>query len=469
MLRNKTVVGSSEQTRDLLQQQHQYNSVATMPLGFRSVVGIAFVSTLAIFVSWLEFSFLRLDIANNERSIWSQTIPNIAASSFDWDGVRPLNVAFLSWGSRGDHQPNVALGLELARRGHNVTVMGLEKYRPVIEKHAPRIRFAPLQDDYLWSLGEQFHRGDGSSDEQADFLRLTKAYAVNTSRQLVPQYMSVGQYADVLFGNHAAMITLHHVTVVEKLQKPLFLTTHDLTLPTAAYSFTPDVTRVADFGKRWNVFNHRMFGVLFGIVMTFGPTSEWRRYRTELGLRTPWPFMELFSPTRMADFPVFYTADPILWKPPSDRPRHWYSTGYFVTKDEELPVSRQTVELEEWIEMRREQNLDNPRRLFYFGQGSFSHHDRAAYTEILLDSSEKLHLDVVALSSTVDTASPLPPHIRVEDDVDQERLFPMCDVVSHHGGAGSASQCIRGGKPGVGLPSMPSQVQTWQWCICVAF
>lgn len=88
-------------------------------------------------------------LVQHEEPLWSH-IPGVV-SQFTWDGKHPLNILFMTWGSRGDHQPNIALGLELARRGHNVTVMGLEKYRHLIEQH-PSIHYFPLVDSNLWKL-----------------------------------------------------------------------------------------------------------------------------------------------------------------------------------------------------------------------------------------------------------------------------------------------------------------------------
>lgn len=395
--------------------------------------------TGAIFLA----SFLRLDI-NGPCTPW-RSLPDAARNFQKWDGQRPLNIVFMSWGSRGDHQPNVALGLELARRGHNVTVMGLAKYRDIIERHHPTILYALLEDDHIWKLAEQFGASEG-----VDFLELTRSYAVNSSRQLVSQYMEIGKDADVLVGNHAAMTILHHLTVAEALQKPLFLTTHDLTLPTAAYSFNLAESRVKDYGRRTNVFNHRIFSVVFGAALTWG-NCEWRRLRQELGLATPWPFMELLSPQRLADFPIFYTADPTLWPPPLDQPPHWYSTGYFVTLDDQLESYPGSLELQTWIDHRKPLN----RPLLYFGQGSFSHHDQVQFTDVLLDTCEQLELDAVVLETTVDERRP--PFLKVVNETDQERLFPQCAVISHHGGAGTSSQCIRSGKPGLCMPAMPFQ------------
>lgn len=420
------------------------------------IVALALSAAMVVAFGWIAIDefFLQVDVSDVDR-IWTN-IPNIV-DEFDWDGERPLNIAFMTWGSRGDTQPHIAFGLELGRRGHNVTIMAMEKYQPLIEQHEPLIHYMKLQDDYLWILADEFHKSEGS-----DFIMLSRDYAVNTSRQLIGQYMDLGRTSDVLVGAHACMTMFHHLTVAQALHKPLVFVTHDLTLPTAAYSFNPADSRVQDYGgRRGNAFNHRIFSVIFGAVLTLSPSAEFRKVRSELGLTTPWPMMELFSPRFLADFPVFYTADQTLWPPPLDRPPHWYPTGYFVTRNDKVKESKQDKELHKWIDARH-QKPHGGRPILYFGQGSFDHHDRQVYTEILLDTCETLEWDAVALSSTVDFGSDddVPNHIKVIDASDQERLFPICAVIAHHGGAGTSSQCIRSGRPGICMPSMPFQ-EVW--------
>ena len=149
----------------------------------RSVAAGAAVGIVVLFllVAWTFLVFLQFDLSHH-------TVPWTTAykpANFDWDGERPLKVVFMSWGSRGDHQPNVALGLELARRGHEVTVMGMKRYQPLIERHAPAIRYQEIVDSNLWNMAEAFRTSNG-----ADFIPITTDYIVKSSREMIPQYCS---------------------------------------------------------------------------------------------------------------------------------------------------------------------------------------------------------------------------------------------------------------------------------------
>lgn len=325
--------------------------------------------------------------------------------------------------------------------------MGMSKYRSWIERH-PSLHYLEIVDSNLWKLAEAFGQSDG-----VDFISLTKQYVIDSSREMIPQYIAASLNADVLFGSHSAMLELQHLTVAQAVQKPIVFLTHDLTLPTAEYSFDAGTSRVQDYGRRVNVFNQRIFGIVLGAALTFGAKADMREVRTNLGLSTPWPFMQVLSPETLADYPVLETRDPTLWPIPKDGPSHWHNTGYFMTLDKgrERPSTQDDVQ--EWIDGRKA----NGRKLIYFGQGSFSHHAQEVFTDILYQTLTDLDVDAIALSSTVDDRPHSPDHMKLVDDLDQVSTFPQCEVIVHHGGAGSASQSIRSGRPGITVPSMPFQ------------
>eukprot|EP00658_Telonema_sp_P-2_P066277 TRINITY_DN55328_c0_g1_i2.p1 TRINITY_DN55328_c0_g1~~TRINITY_DN55328_c0_g1_i2.p1 ORF type:complete len:275 (+),score=39.84 TRINITY_DN55328_c0_g1_i2:165-989(+) len=195
--------------------------------------------------------------------------------------------------------------------------------------------------------------------------------------------------------------------------------------------------------------NTRVIWLMVGAINTISPFSDVRRYRAELGLQTPFPIMEILSPSVAASIPTFYTWDPTLWPPPSDFSPHWTSTGYFETKAGLLAQSKQ------WLQTRN----GNRRPLVYFALGSFVGRNTTALTDILFDTIDTEGIDVVTLEPTVDHRRR--PEMLVASEVTHEWLFPQCAVVVHHGGAGTASQAIRSGSPSVCMPAMHFQAT---WC-----
>jgi sterol 3beta-glucosyltransferase len=418
-------------------------------MGCRKTTLISFAIGSAFFGLWLEFRFLRFDLMKSAGKPWS-SLPKVA-ENFDWDGGRPLNIVFLTLGSRGDHQPNVALALELARRGHNCTVLGLPEFRSIIEGH-PTLHYRPLKDDYLWELGSQM----GKEDKPINMIPHMLSYIDNASPQLLPQYLEASANADVLFGLMVPMSMLLQLSIAQALQKPLVYMIHDPIVPTSRNIFDAFGSgKVVDKGRRANVFLHRMTPIIMGAAATFSRNSTLRKIRSDLGLITPL-FLPILSAETLADFPIFYTIDPYLWPPPDDHPPHWVTTGYFETIDTILP-SDETMNVQEWIFERKQ--LQRP--LLYFGQGSSFLHDATVYTDILLDALDRLEMDGIALYKTVDDRKP-PPELYVLQEVDMNRILPQCDVIVHHGGAGTSSQVIRAGKPSVCMPALSFQQV---WCV----
>lgn len=424
------------------------------------VLAGAFAPLLILAAWWIDTSILRLDDLPKVNQVWT-TLPRVSTNC-QWDGKRPLQVVFLTWGTRGDHQPSVALGLELGRRGHTVTVLGLAAHQNLIEQYAPYIRYVELYDDHLPHLIDTFAEARG-----ADILSFAKSYSTNSSRPLVSQYLQHAANADVLIGHHPAMIQLHHLTVAQVLQKPLFFMAHDLTVPTSEYSFNMDEFRVKDYGRRKNVANYRIFSVLFGTILTtWGTRSPWRQYRTELGLSTPFPFYEFLHPSHLADFPVFHTADATLWPRPHDFAPHWYSTGFWLTDGVGINanVNATATNAALW-KTWRQSRIHLGRPLVYVGQGSFRHHDQTLFAELLQDACDTLNLDAVVLDldtandegGNFDVAAAATKNVLSVSEVQHDSLFPECAVIVHHGGAGTASQVIRSGHPGVCVPSITFQ------------
>lgn len=381
-----------------------------------------------------------------------QAVRHLVAG-FDWDGTRPLKIAFLTWGSRGDHQPNIALGLELAKRGHDVTVLCLERYRHLVECH-PLLRCAPYADSLLWDMADEL----GRPGNEARALGIFARYVRDSAPELVPQYIEAGGRADVLIGQLIPTCCLAHFTAAEALRKPLFFTTHDAlnAMPNGSYSFDPGANRVSDFGWLRNTVNTRLTWALLGALTTLSPFSKVRRLRARLGLAARCPTLEVLGPRVLASIPTFYTWDASLWPPPGDFSPHWIPTGYFATRGAAEAADPDGVRA--WVAEQERAG----RRFFFLSAGSFEHVDRHLYTELALDAMGALGVGAVLSATTADpgVAGAQRADLKLVGEADLEWLLPRCLAVVHHGGAGTSHACIRSGRPGVCIPAMHFQ-ETW--------
>jgi hypothetical protein len=359
----------------------------------------------------------------------------------------------------------VALALELTRRGHDVLVLGLEKYQETITQH-PRLRYAPYTDTHIWAFASSLGQ-PGAVDR---FPFLAAKYLNDSGQELLEQYVRLAREfgADALVGQYVPMSGLTVFTVAQALRKPLLFVLHDplSAMPNAAYSYDPTINRIEDHGWIPNLLNARALGLLAGIINTIHPASHWRQLRAAYNLTTPYPWMEALEPRTLASIPCICTWNPTLWPRPSDFSPHWHVTGFFETiplehgggGDTDTASSHQDPAIA-WHEARkaarRAEGLAE-RPLLHFALGSFDHHNRTAFTEILLDTLETLGMDAVAAPTTVDDRA-MPASVLVLKEMDHGLLFPRCAVVVHHGGAGTLAQCIRSGRPGVCIPAMHFQ------------
>jgi UDP:flavonoid glycosyltransferase YjiC (YdhE family) len=397
-----------------------------------------------------------------------------------WDGTQPLNIVLTTWGSRGDHQPNLALALELARHGHNVTMMGLGMYSHIISKSSS-ISFVEYEDPYIWEYAAALNLPGGEDL----FPYLTAQYVHKSSRGLLAQYLDTARRsnAHIIVGQYLPQCALIHRTVAEILRVPLFYLIHD-PVPAPAnklYSNHPFSSHVTDHGR----FLNQIYGRIIGLVVGIYNTLPWpvhkllysdeggniRTLRAEYGLPTAWPFMEALSPMIAGAVPTFVTWPSALWPLAEEHSKIWHITGYFQTTydtpaqtiDAESTVDRDDVL--QWLE-------DAKRRpVLYFAFGSFAHHDKRVITEILLGTLAATDMDLVTLRTTWEGGVGdergrdageyggvvVADRVRVVDEADHVQLMPRCAIVVHHGGAGTAAQAIRSGRPSITIPAMRFQ------------
>ena len=329
--------------------------------------------------------------------------------------------------------------------------MGLDRYRALIEAHT-ELTYVEYNDNHIWEMANQLNQP--GNENQFPFIA---AKFVNDSfEELVSQYVKAARacQADVLVGQYVPLCALQQITAAQSLKKPFFMLLHDAlgAPPNREYSYNPTTNRITNHGMISNILNARVMPILIGVLNTLNPSSKVRKYRGQLNLRTRWPFMEVLGPRDAASIPTFFTYDASLWPHSKDFSPHSYNTGYFLT-DGGNRFHDQDGCLE-WLEERQKQG----REVIYAALGSFDHHDKDLFTDLLLEAAEEMDVDVITLKTSV--SGNAPNNVFVANEVPQTQVFPKCLVIVHHGGAGTASQVIRSGRPGVCLPAMHFQ-ETW--------
>jgi sterol 3beta-glucosyltransferase len=357
-------------------------------------------------------------------SLW----PSAYLRNFRWKPS--LRIAALTWGTRGDVQPFVALGAELVRRGHRVVLAARAPFRSFVEEHG--LEFHELEEDGSEVLMRVLAGGDGEASVMKYFL----GYQRSLVRPQFRQFWEASEGADVILNNGSPATSARHIA--ERRGIPIFQAFFDPGfLPTRGYCLSNN--RIQDRGPLFNLATTRLRNLALGLV-TWDLVNGWRRQN---GLRTEL-LLELHRPELISRLPVLAAWSPALVERPADWPEWFVQTGRW-----RLPRQEPTGALADFV-------AAGPPPV-YIGFGSWGVHDRTAMTDILLEALRLTGERAILHRNTVDGRSSFPAQVYVGDELPHDWLFPRMKAVVHHGGAGTTGAVATAGVPSIIIPAFFAQ------------
>lgn len=338
----------------------------------------------------------------------------------------------LTWGTRGDVQPFVALGAELARRGHRVTVAARAPFRAFIEQYG--LGFHELEEDGTEQLMRELALNAGG----AAGVRLFLKWQRQLIRPQFRQFWQATEAAEVIISNAAYTLPALHVAesrglpIVQAFFDPGFLATR-------SYGLFNE--RIQDRGALLNLVSTRLRNIA-GAALTADIVSAWRRERGLRWLRLG----ELHEPSLLFRMPVFAAWSKALLPRPGDWPEQLVQTG------------RWHWPMEEHVSPSLREFMEAGPAPVYIGFGSWGTHDKTAVTELILEALRRTGSRGVLHRNTVDGRSTFPSSVYVDDHLPHEWLFPRVKAVVHHGGAGTTGAVAAAGVPSIIVPAFFGQV-----------
>jgi sterol 3beta-glucosyltransferase len=347
---------------------------------------------------------------------------------------RAFRFAALTWGSRGDVQPFVALGAELVRRGHRVTLAARAPFRSFVEEHG--LDFFEMEEDGTEELMHSLASSDGGAEG-------VKLFVTWTRRMVAPQFRQfwkASEGADVLINN--AAFTGPALHIAERRGLPIFQAFFDPGfIPTRRYCIAGN--RLQEGSALGNLATTRLKNLASGLF-TWELVNAWRR---EHGL--PMNLLgESHDPGLLHRMPVLATWSRELVERPDDWPARFAQTGRWRLSTRQQPDAR----LKDFMEAG-----EPP---VYIGFGSWGVHDKTAVTDILLKALRVTGNRGILHRNTVDGRSAFPANVYVDDDLPHDWLFPRMKAVVHHGGAGTSGAVATAGVPSVIIPAFFAQ-EVW--------
>jgi sterol 3beta-glucosyltransferase len=340
-----------------------------------------------------------------------------------------MKFTVVGYGTRGDVQPYLSLGWELARRGHEVTMCAPENMRGFVERSG--LAFAPLAIDIRALLGapeaqrmladgrfSAFMKWRGSQVEKYRTRVLEGLRAACEGADTIVGHPLVEEYLGVLAEKSGARLvplylypiwpTRHHAS--------LFLTTKNLG-PLNPLSFKL-IQRIMWKGSRDGVAEQRR-----GLGM---PARHTPIYQRAMGERRT--------------VVISYGAQ--LLARPADWPAHVVSCGGINFPDdlkEKLGEHGLAPDLEAW--------LDKGPPPVYIGFGSMPVLDAASTLAMTRRVLDQLGARAVIGAGWSNLAEAADDRLRIVGETDHAALFARCEAAVHHGGAGTTYTSLRAGLP----------------------
>ncbi|MGD0617147.1 MAG: glycosyltransferase [Bryobacteraceae bacterium] len=339
---------------------------------------------------------------------------------------------FATIGSLGDLHPCHAIGLELARRGHRVTIASTGFYRAKVE--ALGLGFLPLRPDWNPSDRELIAQcADLKSGPEVLIRRIVLPHLRATYDDL----LAAARDADLMI---AGELVYGAPLVSEKLGLPWasatlspvsFLSAHD---PSVLVN-VPGMIHLRKLG--WPVYRAVMNVGRWGTRHWWDPVRQLRR---EEGLRPDCDplFRDKFSPNL-----VLALFSSLLARPQPDWPRQTVQPG-FVFFDGRDSSDDAPAELTAFLAAG-----DGP---IVFTLGSTAVHNPGDFYDASAEAARLLGRRAVLLVGANPAPRAASKDILVLPYAPYSQIFPHAAAIVHQGGSGTTGQAMLAGKPMVFVP-----------------
>jgi sterol 3beta-glucosyltransferase len=342
--------------------------------------------------------------------------------------------AILTYGSRGDVEPFVALGVGLRRAGHSVRLAAPRPYAHLVQDHG--LEFIPIESDPdQLTLAMTDRAGLSWPRMIGRMIQHVLPLAASAFRST----MEAAQGADVIVHSFMMSDAGHTLAVrqgVPEVSAQLF----PVFLPTAAFPgvAAPDLPLGPLYRRATHALNTAVF--------KHGGRLLYRRVRAEnpeLPKLAPW----LFDGSSAGRFPILFAYSPHVLPPPPEWPPNATVTGYWVLPPREGWTAPESLS----------RFLDDGPPPVYFGVGSMRTQrmkDLARMAvEAMLATGQRGVLGVPG-----EAMDDLPAdRFRVVEGIPHSWLLPRMRMVIHHGGAGTTGAALRAGVPSVATPFTADQ------------
>lgn len=350
---------------------------------------------------------------------------------------RPAHIVFATVGSLGDLYPFLAVGCELCRRGHRITIAAHEHHADTVA--AAGLGFADasalaIPDDAAAFFARAFHPWRGPRFVVRD-LAAADVRASHHKLQRICADADVLVTSTLAFGAQIIGQTQPLRWLSAVLAPSGFLSTTD---PPATGLTTLDA---------WIRHSQPRARMLRAIAerVTHPWTRAVRAYRRELGLPAVSREGDPFHRGQHAPGGVLAMFSPLLGRPQPDWPNAAVQTGACRYTPPHVQIDNSLRHF-----------LDSGPAPLVFTLGSAAVHAGAAFLRDSLTVAARLQSRAVVLTGSADVRAQLPEilpnSVLALEYAPHAALFPHACAIIHHGGVGTSQEALASGKPQLVVP-----------------
>ena len=353
-----------------------------------------------------------------------------------------MRIAVLSLGSRGDVQPQAALSVALAARGHEVRLISHGEYAELVAGCG--VEFRALSGDIRadFAGSEAGRRMAASGRNPVAAIRAMVEMTRRRVRDWGIEIRDLAQGAELLVPEMTA--ALPGATLAEGWGIPWVQVCLQPIWRTRAFPSPMAPPLPFPLPGVLNRLHHDMVTQLMWQPFR-ALVNESRRAVADLG---PWPFFGPFNAFRRERRPVLMAFSPLVVPPPADWDPGITVTGYWYL---DRPM--------DWVPPPAlAAFIRSGPPPVYVGFGSMGLGDADATIGAILAALRQTGCRAVVSAGWGGLrAADLPPEIFAAEAVPHDWLFPQMAAIIHHGGAGTTAAALRAGVPSVLVPFMVDQ------------
>ncbi|MGH1592357.1 glycosyltransferase (plasmid) [Methylobacterium phyllosphaerae] len=345
-----------------------------------------------------------------------------------------MRIVILSYGSRGDVQPQLGLALGLRDLGHDVVIGAPENLRSFVEKAG--IAYAKLPGDSLAILQSDQGKLWLSSGDVRAFFKEVAAISHKVMPEICRSALSITAGSDAIIGGTFCEDIA--VTLAEHYGKPVCLLHASPHEQTRSFP-DPLVTRAnLPFGFL-NLLTYKLAARLGWNILE--PTLN--PFRASLSL-PPWSSSVLSRSSSTGILTIQMWSQTIV-PHAADLPRHVHTSGFVHLPKEarrSLGESTPPAHLTDW--------LARGQPPVYLGFGSMPVNDPAGLTRTIMKVADQLGVRMVVSAGWAGLGAAqeqVSDRLCFIQNIDHSWLLPQCAAAVHHGGAGTTAATLTAGIP----------------------